>query len=67
MGETYSQAFLDNLIKTPKKIIDPPTKAMKLEGKHYRNDFKVESRDGKFQFKVFLGKTLILLRISLLA
>lgn len=57
MENSYSQQFLDDLIKTPKKILEPSKKEMRLENKHYRNEFKCESQNGEFLFNVFLRQS----------
>ncbi|MGC9218500.1 MAG: DUF6978 family protein [Athalassotoga sp.] len=54
MKNDYNQTFINELIKIQKKILDPPKKEMILERAYYRNEFKIESQDGKYQFNVFL-------------
>lgn len=51
---SYTQAELDELIKCPKMIAEPPKREMKLDGGHKRNDMEVRSKDGKIKFSVFM-------------
>lgn len=51
---TYTQSELDELLRCPKVVSEPPRKDMKLEGGHKRNDMGVRSKDGKLKFSVFM-------------
>ncbi|MBM4054128.1 MAG: hypothetical protein FJ264_05540 [Planctomycetes bacterium] len=50
----YTEAYIESLIKCRKAIVEPPTKEMKLEKKHKRNDMKLKSLDMDDQFYVFM-------------
>lgn len=46
----YSQEEIDYLLSCRKEIVSPPRKSFKLERGSFRNDFKMESVDGKHFF-----------------
>ena len=45
---------ITNLLKTDKNITDPPKKSMAIFQGSLRNNFKLESIDGKEKFKAFI-------------
>jgi len=50
----YTQEELNSLISCPKIIIEPPKKEMKLERGHLRNQIKLRSKEGEYDFDVFM-------------
>jgi len=50
----YTDEFIEFLIGCPKKITKPPSKNMKSDRGHLRNDFEVESEDGEHRFLCFI-------------
>jgi hypothetical protein len=50
----FTDEELDHLLKCPKKTTTAPKKMMRIEGKHKRNDLKVESVDGLHRFEIFI-------------
>ena len=55
--KTFTQQEIDFLISCPKVITSPPSRDMKLDKRHYRNDFELTSEDEQFVFKVFMRKS----------
>ncbi len=51
-----SDQEIDYLIVCAKSIIEPPKKEMQLASGHWRNDMKLQSDDGKYDFSVFMRK-----------
>ena len=47
---------IEKLIVCPKRIIEPPKKEMQLGNGHWRNDMKLQSDDGEYDFSVFMRK-----------
>jgi hypothetical protein len=47
---------IQELIEMPKRITVRPQRQMQLIYKHYRNNLKLESTDGQFNFSVFMRK-----------
>jgi hypothetical protein len=45
---------IQELIEMPKRITVRPQRQMQLIYKHYRNNLKLESTDGQFNFSVFM-------------
>lgn len=52
----YTDDEIKKLIETPKRITVRPQKQMQLVYKHYRNNLKLESTNGQFNFSVFMRK-----------
>lgn len=50
----YTQGELDEMVGCEKVIVDPPRKDMQSDRGCLRNDFTVESVDGRYKFKVFI-------------
>jgi len=50
----YTQNEIDNLIKCPKVITNPPKRVMTLDNGHYRNNMELKSEDGQHIFHVFI-------------
>jgi hypothetical protein len=44
---------ISNLIKTPKKIVKPPSKEDKQDRQFFRNEMRLLSTDGKYGFEVY--------------
>ncbi len=55
--KTFTDDELESLIQCPKQVVDPPRRAMHLDGKHKRNDMTLKSMDGKHSFRVFLRQS----------
>ncbi len=51
-----SQSEIEELIRCPKKIIEPPKKQMKSDRGNLRNSMKLESLDGQYSFLVFMRR-----------
>ena len=51
-----SDQEIEKLIACAKRIVEPPKKEMQLESGHWRNDMKLQSDDGKYDFSVFMRK-----------
>jgi len=51
-----SDQEIDELIACAKRIVEPPKKEMQLASGHWRNDMKLQSDDGKYDFSVFMRK-----------
>ena len=51
-----SDQEIEKLISCPKRIIEPPKKEMQLGNGHWRNDMKLQSEDGEYDFSVFIRK-----------
>lgn len=47
---------IEGLISMPKKIIEASSKDFRLEYQHFRKEFKVESCDGRYHFRIFIRK-----------
>lgn len=47
---------IEQLISCPKRIIEPPKKEPQLTNGHWRNDMKLQSADGEYDFFVFMRK-----------
>jgi hypothetical protein len=54
---TYTQKDIDDLIKSQKKISDPPKRQMKLVGAHWRNDCKVVANGIEGAFSIFIRRS----------
>ena len=54
---TFTDDELAALIISPKQVVDPPRREMRLEGKMKRNDFTLKSTDGKHSFRVFMRQS----------
>jgi len=54
----YTQQELDDLISCMKTIIEPPRNEMILVNRHLRNDMKLRSIDEKYDFSVFMRKSI---------
>ena len=50
----WTQAELDELISSPKQVMDPPRTRMLSERGHQRNDMTMRSLDGERRFSVFM-------------
>src|SRR4030066_250446 len=46
--------FINQIITESKIITDPPKRDYKVENQHLRNDFQLNSADGKRRFSVFM-------------
>jgi hypothetical protein len=53
---TLSDQEIENLIECPKRIIDTPKKEMTLTNGYWRNDMKLQSTDGEYDYSVFMRK-----------
>jgi hypothetical protein len=53
----YSQEEIDELIACPKAVSDPPRKEMQQDRGHFRNDMRLKSTDGKFEFRAFMRRS----------
>ncbi|NLC53950.1 MAG: hypothetical protein GX770_08295 [Firmicutes bacterium] len=51
---SFNQEFIHFLISCPKRIKEAPKKEMVCEKGHLRNNMKLISDDGKFEFEVFI-------------
>lgn len=51
---TYTDELIAILIECPKKITKPPSKNLKTDRGHQRNDFELESEDGEHSFTCFI-------------
>lgn len=51
---SFNQEFINFLISCPKRIKEAPKKEMVCEKGHLRNNMKLISDDGKFEFEVFI-------------
>lgn len=54
---TFTDEELKSLVACPKKVIDPPRRDMRLDGKMKRNDMTLQSADGKHEFRVFMRQS----------
>jgi hypothetical protein len=54
--KNYTDEEIQNFIRCPKHIMEPPLKDFKEERGHLRNNMKLESFDGKMRFTVFMRK-----------
>lgn len=52
----FSDQEIEKLIACAKRIIEPPKKEMQLVSGHWRNDMKLQSDDGEYDFSVFMRK-----------
>lgn len=52
----FSNEEIEELIASPKRIIEPPKKEIQLQKGHWRNDMKLHSDDGEYDFSVFMRK-----------
>jgi len=52
----FSDQEIEKLIACAKRIVEPPKKEMQLVGGHWRNDMKLQSDDGEYDFSVFMRK-----------
>lgn len=50
----FTDKQINELIKCEKKIIQPPFKELKEEKGYFKNNFTLESNDGKEQFRIFI-------------
>lgn len=50
----YTDKEIQDLIEMPKKIVARPRKELKLQSGHYRNDMKLQSADGQYDFSAFM-------------
>lgn len=50
----YTDELITKLISCPKKITKAPSKSLKSDRGHLRNDFEAESDDGEHRFTVFI-------------
>jgi hypothetical protein len=53
---TLTDQEIGNLIQCPKKIVDSPKKEMQLANGHWRNDMRLQSIDGAYDYSVFMRK-----------
>ncbi len=51
-----SDQEIEKLIDCPKRIIESPKKELQLVNGHWRNDMKLQSDDGEYDFSVFMRK-----------
>ena len=51
-----SDQEIEKLIGSPKRIIEPPKKEMQIVNGYWRNDMKLQSDDGEYDFSVFMRK-----------
>jgi hypothetical protein len=51
-----SDQEIEKLIDCPKRIIESPKKDLQLVNGHWRNDMKLQSNDGEYDFSVFMRK-----------
>ena len=51
-----SDQEIEKLIACAKRIVEPPKKEMYLTSGHWRNDMKLQSDDGEYDFSVFIRK-----------
>lgn len=54
--KTNTDEEIQELIVMPKRITVRPNKQMQLVYKHFKNNMKLESTDGQFNFSVFMRK-----------
>ncbi len=54
---TFTDEELKSLVACPKKVVDPPRRDMRLDGKMKRNDMTLQSADGKHEFRVFMRQS----------
>jgi hypothetical protein len=52
----YTQKKIEELIQMPKEITKGPRKEMDLTMGHFRNDMKLKSPDGQYDFSVYMRK-----------
>jgi hypothetical protein len=53
----YTQDEIDGLIGCAKTITEAPKREMKLDRGHFRNDMRMKSVDGAFEFRAFLRRS----------
>lgn len=51
---TYTDDLINSLITCAKQITKPPSKSLKSDRGHLRNDFEVESDNGEHRFRCFV-------------
>jgi hypothetical protein len=54
----YTDEFIRELLSCEKMITKPPTKEYKTERQQDKKDFSVDSKEGKYKFKVFIRKNI---------
>jgi hypothetical protein len=54
---TFTDAELEELIRCPKEVVEPPRREMRIDGKMKRNDMGLKSKDGKHVFRAFLRQS----------
>jgi hypothetical protein len=54
---TFTDEELASLIACSKKVVDPPRRDMRVDGKMKRNDMTLKSADGKNSFRVFIRQS----------
>jgi len=55
--KVFTDEEIQKLIEMPKRITVRPQRQMQLTYKHYRNNMKLESTDGQFNFSVFMRRS----------
>jgi hypothetical protein len=54
---TFTDAELEELIRCPKEVVEPPRREMRIDGKVKRNDMGLRSKDGKHAFRAFIRQS----------
>ncbi len=54
---TYTDEELNELVKCPKCVDEPPLRQMKQERGSLRNNMTLRSKDGNFRFRVFIRQS----------